>query len=384
LATSKFKKAVLASLLVTVSTLTGLVLGEAAVRTVVNPVDYLRADVVEDERLLFKIAPNSSGHDSWGFRNERVPRAAHVVTIGDSQTYGVGASAGHSWPVRLQSLINEDVYNLSLFGYGPAQYAYLLENRAFDLSPSVVIVGFYYGNDLFDAYNLVYTKEHWSELRREGFVADEELLETDVASADREQFLGGLRNWLAHHSIAYGMFTLSYGNMFRFIEMKYFRSESTDDISILDDGARNLHTGFRPLYRLRGLNLRDPKVREGLRISLELIRHMRNVCSQKEVQFEVALIPTKESVFAEYIENNTTIKNADAIDELIENERQVNQLAREYLDAHNISYVDLLPALRAGVRTQTIFAQSEDGHPNAEGYEVIAAAIEDHLARRNR
>ena len=200
-------------LLVAFSTLTGLVLGEAAVRMVVNPVDYLRANVVEDEILHHTIAPNSSGHDSWGFRNKRVPRSAKIVTIGDSQTYGIAASAGNSWPETLQNLINEDVYNLSLGGYGPVQYTYLLEKRAFDLSPSVVIVGFYFGNDLLDAYKLVYTKQYWIELRRKDFFAHEESSDTDVVITERGKFLGGLRNWLAQNSIVYRMFTLSSGNM---------------------------------------------------------------------------------------------------------------------------------------------------------------------------
>jgi len=381
LATSKFKGPVSASLLVAFSTLTGLVLGEAAVRMVVNPVDYLRANLVEDERLLYKIAPNSSGHDSWGFRNRRVPRSAKIVTIGDSQTYGISASAGNSWPAKLQNLINEGVYNLSVGGYGPVQYAYLLENQAFDLSPSVVIVGFYFGNDLLEAYRLVYTKQYWSALRRGDFIAHEEPSDTDVVNTERGRFLGGLRTWLAQNSIVYGMFTLSSGNIFRFIEMKYFLAESNSDISILDDRERNLHTGFTPLKRLRALNLRDPKVREGLRISLESIRHMQNLCSKKDIQFVVALIPTKENVFAEYIEDNSKINNSDAIDGVIENERQVNQLVKEYLDEHKISYVDILPALEKAVRMKTIYPQSEDGHPNAEGYEVIATAIEERLAR---
>ena len=39
----------------------------------------------------------------------------------------------------------------------------------------------------------------------------------------------------------------------------------------------------------------------------------------------VTLIPTKESVFAEYIENNTALNNSGVIDELIVAESQVNE-----------------------------------------------------------
>jgi lysophospholipase L1-like esterase len=43
-----------------------------------------------------------------------VADSAKIVTIGDSQAYGVSASAGNSWPAKLQKLMKADVYNLSL------------------------------------------------------------------------------------------------------------------------------------------------------------------------------------------------------------------------------------------------------------------------------
>jgi hypothetical protein len=158
-----------------------------------------------------------------------------------------------------------------------------------------------------------------------------DLTEANLSNHQRGKLMGGLRSWLAHHSVIYRMATLSFGNTFRFLEMKYLRSESNGDVSILDDRERNLHTGFTPFARLQALNLRDPKVREGLRISLASILHMKQLCAKKDIQFMVALIPTKESVFADYIENNSTIKNSEAIGGVIAHERQVNQLVKKIL-----------------------------------------------------
>jgi lysophospholipase L1-like esterase len=69
---------------------------------------------------------------------------------------------------------------------------------------------------------------------------------------------------------------------------------------------------------------------------------------------------------------------------VIANERQANQLVKKYLDEHAIVYVDLLPALKKAVPVKTIYPQSEDGHPNADGYEVIAGALLEGLTRRNQ
>ena len=44
----------------------------------------------------------------------------------------------------LAKLSGESVYNMSLGGYGPIQYLYLLQNLAVKLRPKTVIVGFYF------------------------------------------------------------------------------------------------------------------------------------------------------------------------------------------------------------------------------------------------
>ena len=119
------------SLLVALSVFISLILGEAVVRTIFDPLDYLQAYLVKDDILGHKIEPNSAEHDSWGFRNKSVPASAKIVAIGNSQTYGVSATARNSWPAQLQVLMREGAYNLSLGGYGPVEYYYLLQNKAF-------------------------------------------------------------------------------------------------------------------------------------------------------------------------------------------------------------------------------------------------------------
>ena len=357
-----------------------LLLGELAVRLVVNPGDFLQAELVDDEILLYRVEANTSGHDAWGFRNKRVLRSANIVAIGDSQTYGVSATADNSWPAQLEKLLGKDLYNLSLGGYSPVQYAYLLKTRALDLRPSRIIVGLYLGNDLLEAYNIVYKNPHWKHLRNPGMAApEEELNDDDPTRGRRRKFLGDFRNWLARHSVIYRMGTFSFGNLFRFVEIKY---GSDSQSSILDDGERNLQTGFRPLARLIALNLGDPKIQEGLRISLESLRFMNDLCVNKNIDFIVTLIPTKESVFSDHFESGIKIGNAETLQQVVENERQASKLIKEYLDKHRISYVDVLPALKEAVLTKIVYPQSDDGHPNAGGYEVIARAIYEELGRR--
>src|SRR5262249_46961898 len=134
-----------------------------------DPVDYLLPKLVSDEILRHKVEPNTGGHDAWGFRNKFVPMQADIVAIGDSLTYGISATAANSWPAVLGRTTNRTVYNLSLGGYGPADYDYLLEEKATRLMPSYVITGFYFGNDIADAFERIYAKDHWKYLRTAEF-----------------------------------------------------------------------------------------------------------------------------------------------------------------------------------------------------------------------
>ena len=110
-----------------------------------------------DETLRYRVEPYTAAHDGWGYRNRYVPDRADIVAIGDSQTYGTSALAKYSWPSTLKRVTGREVYNLSLGGYGPAEYFYLMEHKALLLKPDLIIAGFYLGNDLADTYTAVYT-----------------------------------------------------------------------------------------------------------------------------------------------------------------------------------------------------------------------------------
>jgi lysophospholipase L1-like esterase len=367
---SKRKAFLTACLLVAASSLGSLLVGEAFVRLIRDPVDYLLVDLAEDDVLGHKVAPGS-GHDAWGFRNKAVPASAGIVAIGDSQTYGT-ASARNSWPAKLEKLLGEPVYNLSLGGYGPGQYYHLLKTKALELNPHLIVVGFYFGNDLLNSYGLIYRKEYWSHLRKAGFVIEDEMVVSDTR---RGRLVGSLRNWLSHHSVLYRMFTIAFGDIFRFFELKYRSSRGDVDISILEDDEK-IRTGFTPGLRLRALDLTDSKVQEGLRLTLELFRQMKHLCDREVIGLLIVLIPTKESVFADIIEGNNKIANFDLIDQLIRNEREVNRLIKNYFVEQRISYVDVLPDLRSTLSHKLPYPTNQDGHPNALGYEIIAKAIE--------
>ena len=358
-----------------------LLLGEGLSRLVLDPVNYLAVDPVPDSVLRVRLPPGAGGHDAWGFRNERVSDSADVVTIGDSQTYGVMAPAHESWPAQLARMSGLRVYNLALGGYGPVQYHELFRSRARELKPHTVLVGFYYGNDLWDAYATVYSLKHWAALRRPNWTS---IPDTSVptAAAGRNVALAPVRDWLARHSVLYRLATYSaLGGAARQFEVtvKGPTSGTVDFIHPLN-GAR---TRLTPEARLTVLDLRDSTIREGLRLSLDQLDAMATEARAAGTRCLVVLIPTKEWVYAPWVPELDRAGDS-ALGLLLEQEAEVHRQVRVWLDGRGIEYLDLEAALRDAAATGPIYPENEDGHPTSAGYAAIAQAVAEALRARDR
>jgi len=122
-----------------------LLLCELIARLILNAVDYRSPVLVRDEILGIRLPAKSGGHDNWGFRNAEVPETAEIVALSDSHTYGNTAKMNQAWPKVLTRLTGKNVYHLAMGGYGPNQYYYLLQTKAFGLKPATIICGLYMG-----------------------------------------------------------------------------------------------------------------------------------------------------------------------------------------------------------------------------------------------
>ena len=136
---------------------------------------------------------------------------------------------------------------------------------------------------------------------------------------------------------------------------------------------------FRPKGVLFGLNQDDPKVREGMRITFELLKQTNELCRQNNVKFLVAVIPTKETVFSEYLEHNSKLPLSETVDKLISNERAARAEMFSFMDQNGIAYVDVLPALKKSVGEKLYARTAADMHPGRNGYRIIGEAISANL-----
>ncbi len=354
-----------------------------------------------DPRLGHRPSPEYPGHDRNGFRNPNVPIEADIIGLGDSQTYGTGVEPRNAWPRQLESMTGEAVYSMAFGGYGPT-HSLILWNQAVALRPKVIIEAFYAGNDLYDSFNLVYNRGLLAELKSrsrsvQSSVRSAEESESiaervsqmyamgetiDATSSSNES--SPLR-FLSLHSRLYGLlrrlryagarylFELKNTPQIVWQEQKLFAEEHSRYAHVFEKGQYK--TLFTSEYRLSVLDLQDPRIAEGLQISLKAIRQMNDLATADSIRFLVVLIPTKESVFRDLVERPTASYRS-----LIENEELFLRTTVDFLDRYGIEYVDALPALRkqflAGSQP---YQPTADGHPNVFGHRAIAELISNRL-----
>lgn len=350
--------------------------------------------IVSDPALGLRILPNTSGHDANGFRNATLPARADIVVLGDSQTWGVNVHAHDAWPQQLARMSGKPVYNMALNGYGPVQY-WILTDKALELSPQTIVVGLYLGNDLYDAYAMAYTKDNYAELRATQYPAElrqDTIAERAKSHWDEEKNFHnnygrssprGWSIWLRGHT-AIGRLLNRKGwwpgasDIDHEIDVAWARTYPEHG-AVCDDPV--IRTVFTPAYRLTGLNLSDPRVGEGIRITKELLSRVHVKTQGRGVSLVVVMIPTKEVVYAERMREKSLWAGTYA--RVVEMELSTRKDLLAWCPTAGIRCIDPLPSLqRALAERRQVYPSSTESHPNAAGYAVVAGFVSETLAPR--
>ncbi|MCB0352406.1 MAG: SGNH/GDSL hydrolase family protein [Bdellovibrionales bacterium] len=288
--------------------------------------------VVVRGRPLLPAIHGVGPHDLLGFRNDKVPSVADIVTIGDSQTYGMNAVLADAWPSVVRSLIPQvETYSMAIGGWSAPQYLSLFE-KALSLEPSVVVVAIYTGNDALESFRTAYGVEYWRGLR----------LDPDAQLSDlpKVPFPPPKESW--------------------------YRLKR-------DDG---LEVTFTPELRAASNDSENRAVRVGYEIISHAIQQMALVANAKGFALYVTAIPTKELVYEKWLLNSQQ-SLPDSLKRLLLNERahieRISQDTEKNAGAH---YIDLIAPLQSAIDTvPDLYPVNQDGHPLRNGYRVIGETI---------
>ena len=280
---------------------------------------YARAD---------KVGPT----DLLGFRNHSVPRQADVITIGDSQTAGVGVPINASWPQQLQGLLGNTatVYNMSVGGWGAVQYLDMW-SKAQVFKPGTVIIAFYPGNDPRESFRDAYSIEHWAFLRPDAELGMDDMLPVHYP-IPRDELWG---------------------------------------VSFSDGST----TVLTPQLRLAS-NLDHPTIATGWEIMAQVAEQVAKEASELGIEPIFIIIPTKERAYARRIEHERAGDNREYLQLVTAEQRYSAKLAERIEDAGAI-YVDVFTPISQAVfngRVQ-VYPHSFDGHLRRTGHTIIARAV---------
>jgi hypothetical protein len=369
------KNTILNCLLIAVACLIGVFIAEVGARLILNPADYLSVTAVPDDQLGMVINSGSKGFDDWGFRNREVPTKSDIVAIGDSHTYGNTAKGSESWPAILENISELSVYNMGMGGYGPNQYFYLFNEKALLLKPKIVLCGLYMGDDFENAFSITYGLDYWSFLR-EGIWHHVESDIWNTTKNDHSSLFKLLRNYLSRQSLLYRLTVHGpiFGKIKGYIEIRN-PVEDEGITTYLIEEDKNIREAFRPINMLNRLNQENPLILEGMRITFNLLNEMKKTSDRHNIEFIVVVIPTKEMVFSDYLENNPGIRLQLVIKELLSNEKMARKQLFDFLQDRGILFVDTLPDLRQNVSNRLYAFTDKDMHPGKNGYSVIAESV---------
>jgi len=358
---------------------------------------------IDDPQLGWRPHPGLPDHDRNGFRNRFIPKNAAVVAMGDSQTYGYSVNADEAWPQQLAQLSGVSTYNMAYGGYSPVHSLFLWD-EAMQYQPEVIIEAFYAGNDLCDAYNLVYYEGQLPALKSK----EPQIVEA-IDQAERKELLSQtignvywmgnppqaveptdltLRAFVSKYCRIYGLLRAVKDAGLRRFQSRtnplgqnasdwpaqlQFAKEHEKYFMAFDDGHNR--TLLSHLCRSYTCNLDDPRIAEGHRIVLRANRIMARRARDRGARFMVLLIPSKELAFKDVVYRSRAVA-PQTYHQTIRREERMWQATKRFFEEHQIEYIDTLPVLRQRLAdNQQPFNISTDTHLNAIGHRVISQLV---------
>lgn len=317
-------------------------------------------------RLGHVIAAGTGATDSDGFRNPPATADAGPLAalfVGDSQIWGFGVESASTLAVRAAASLGR-TRQFANGGYGPVQYVELVQ-RGLPQRPRAIVVGFYFGNDLIDAID--YAALPGAESLR---------------TPGRSYALRRHRDLDGTHAPNWAM-ALVDGALQRSRVLAFVAGVVK---ARLQGGLLDRHAGavpfehpevptlLQPGYRLPTVDPGSEAVLDGLAVTARCLVAIERQCKAADARSLLLLIPTKEYCYAEWRRQaGHELPELAALWQAETGCRQamLASAAAAGIAVHDLA-ADCIAALGAG---RPPWPAGGDGHLNAYGHELAAAAV---------
>jgi len=334
--------------------------------------------------------------DANGYRNPEAVARVDIVALGDSHTAGSGVNSEAAWPRILADTAGASIYNMARGGYGPT-HSFLQLDEALALSPKRVLVGVYFGNDLYDGFMHMRMVSSLRDLATPDLIDEAERYAEDHELKDD---LGGLQTPSGPHGNLDaeeddGVSVLKIVQLYRALDhvskmRKKYNEEGSAYFRRFEEAARSAarepdagfsifdgsrwRTIFTVERRRQVLDEGDPRVRVGLELTIRSIGAIKKRLEEEGVPLCVILLPTKETVYFSEVDDPSRYVG---LSDLVTYELRSKQELIDQMKRLDIRYVDPLADLRSAEKAP--YWESANGHPNHEGHRIIADSARDCL-----
>ncbi len=321
--------------------------------------------------------------DAEGFRNAAVREKIDIAALGDSFTDGAASHASEAWPSRLEALTGRTVQNYGTSGFGPQQELYVLRDYALKHQPRWTVLGYFAGNDIYDAEAF----DRW---------------ENGVARVGEE-----LSGWKLTDSFRRGE-TLYLWTIGAFLADSLRRLASPGETAMVRPplsatapgfdrgmftvpvGQRTLKYAFLPPYLQKlGLPRAEVEKSRGWELAQSALREMKSECDRQGSTFVVMLIPSKSAVYWPLTERTFTPELLQtAIDfycrynhmplrlaDVRANRLVQHEMLQAFCAQEKIPMLDLTPLLEREVEAGHNMYFPDDSHWNASGHDLAAREL---------
>jgi len=317
-----------------------------------------------DPRLGHALVPGSGGSDDRGFRNAAAPARTDVLCVGDSQTWGFHVEPEDTFTVRLGAELGLAAYQMANGSYGPVQYRELVR-QGLRLQPRLVVVGFYFGNDLIDAVDYA-GLAGGEDLRAEG--------RTYRVRSNAEPDRQSSRNWTMW--LVDGVFEHSrvLGRAGAVVKSRMRWSALDDQPGAVAFADPSVPTSLLPAYRLPTVDPASEKVRDGARIAARCLADIAAECRAAGARCLLLAIPTKEFAYAEW--RHGAGSPLPQLAALHAAEAQLRATVFAATRDAGCELIDLAPAcVEALGHGVSPWAANSDGHILREGHAIAARLL---------
>lgn len=289
--------------------------------------------------------------DKQGFRNDEPwPERPDIVVIGDSLVFGYGVDRNEAWPQILSKLSGKTVVNLGLIGAGPQQYQRIYGIFGRPLKPAILVIGFFARNEFWDT-------DLFAQWQESG-VGGNYLTWRDFGkptAADLENPSNRLTIALRKNSYVLSLVIFARNTL-----RTRTRTELAPVALKMPDGTTlSLYKGdFDDKTRF---SVPDNEVFETV---INALKEIHDAASADGTRLLIVFQPGKEEVYRE----RTDQPYLDA-----------SAAIRARLDQIGIEYLDAAPSFRRKAESGRTLYFPTDGHPNVQGYELLAELVAEYL-----